>query len=704
MAVERAEPEPTSSLSPKSVLRSRTWSDTNATDLSECLSLILMIGNTYKEDLLNMGLEPLTVGFANLVWAAKANGIPVVLKRYTDLVFLRIDPDAIGVVDKFAWRHACGPKVLYSSPLGLVAQRVPGRTLEEKDMHKGDNTLLENVAHALHRFHHLPVPAQCKGIPMLWRTIDKMMNAILRRPDIVPKGMPAISVVQDAIRDSRRALEKRCPVEVLGHGDCKPSNVIADGHDITLIDFELSGPNYRGFDLMKIFRTAEAFSEPCLRHFLSAYAAASLAKASAKPGSEGAANGGYNGNGVAAAPQAVTTEMVDDLVEEAYMFEPLTWLEAAVFFLALPLFKGEDTDKWNNLAIDRWEKFLQTKHKLFGKQNPGGDADLPAEGLKRVESSLQLDLQALILAIGNNCKEDLQEMGMHPLTVGFANLVWAAEVRGMPVVLKRYTDLVFLRIDPEAIGFIDMCAWDYKAGPRVLYCSPLGLVAERVPGRTLEEVDMHKGDNKLLDNVAAALAKFHKLPVPEPCAGTPMLWRTIDKMMDAVVRRPDIVPKGMPSIEVISKELDEARAALEKHKAVIVLGHGDCKPSNVIVSGDHSENVTLIDFELSGPNYRGFDLMKIFRTAGSFSDDCVRRFMLAYAKSNGEEEDAAEATAEALIKEAHMFEPLTWLEAAVFFLALPMFKRQDTERWNTLAIDRWEKYVSTKHKLCGSAL
>ncbi len=32
--------------------------------------------------------------------------------------------------------------------------------------------------------------------------------------------------------------------------------------------------------------------------------------------------------------------------------------------------------------------------------------------------------------------------------------------------------------------------------------------------------------------MANALADFHALPVPEVCAGEPMLWRTIDKMME----------------------------------------------------------------------------------------------------------------------------------------------------------------------------
>jgi len=53
----------------------------------------------------------------------------------------------------------------------------------------------------------------------------------------------------------------------------------------------------------------------------------------------------------------------------------------------------------------------------------------------------------------------------------------------------------------------------------------------------------------------------------------------------------------------------------------------------------------------------------------------------------------------ALTAETRRFEPLTWLEALVFFLAMLQFKPLEAERWQKLAVDRWEKYVTTKGKL-----
>jgi thiamine kinase-like enzyme len=44
----------------------------------------------------------------------------------------------------------------------------------------------------------------------------------------------------------------------------------------------------------------------------------------------------------------------------------------------------------------------------------------------------------------------------------------------------------------------------------------------------------------------------------------------------------------------------------------------------------------LIDLELAGPNYRAFDLMKLFRTSGEqFSDDAFMSFLTTYAAMQG---------------------------------------------------------------------
>jgi len=280
-----------------------------------------------------------------------------------------------------------------------------------------------------------------------------------------------------------------------------------------------------------------------------------------------------------------------------------------------------------------------------------------------------------------------------PLTAGFANHVWATKGSlGQNLVVKLYTDLVFLRIDREAIGAVDVIAGDYGVGPRVLLSTPQGLVMDRVDGYTLEEKDMHKDDFGLLKSVAAAVAKLHRLPIPKVCQGTPMLWRSIEKMLQVARRKPELWPQNMDSIEVVLQESKRARAALKKCWSSLVLGHGDLKPSNLMFGKDRK--VSIIDFELGGPNYRGFDLMKIFRTAKNQSDTSMKYFLDIYSESASG--PTSEVAKQKLLEEVRVFEPLTWLEAACFFLAMPQFKPELTSNWHSLAVDRWKKYQETK--------
>jgi len=222
---------------------------------------------------------------------------------------------------------------------------------------------------------------------------------------------------------------------------------------------------------------------------------------------------------------------------------------------------------------------------------------------------------------------------------------------------------------------------------------------ERLDGRTLEEVDMHKDDFELLGNVAAKLAELHQLPTPAVCDGEPMLWRTIDRMLEAAARKPELYPEKMASLDIIGKEVAKVRAVVQERNYPLVLCHGAFKPSNVILGKDGS--IKLIDHELAGPNYRAFDLMKVFRTAGKSSQVSMEHFLKSYLECFGEKSTGS--ALEDIVKETKIFECLTWLEAACFFLALPQFKPHDTDRWNALALDRWEKYLATKDSLLGAS-
>lgn len=297
-----------------------------------------------------------------------------------------------------------------------------------------------------------------------------------------------------------------------------------------------------------------------------------------------------------------------------------------------------------------------------------------------------------VASSGTSTEQDA--LAVKPLVAGFANHVWSLESKGTHFVVKAYTDLLVLRLDKHAIGAVELLAGECGIGPNIYLSNLHGLVMQLLPGRTLQEADIHCGKHSLLESIAGSLAKLHKQKVPEVCQGEPMLWRTMDRMLDVAKRRPDLLPRSLPPLDAIQLEIAEARAALEKFHPVIVCGHGDFKPSNVI---EHNGNIRLIDFELGGPNYRGFDWMKLFRTADcGISETDLRHFLKAYSAGRGE---LGPEELDQLVQETRVFEPLTWLEAFVFFLALPQFKPESMSRWHELAEHRWKQYHETKHRL-----
>merc|ERR1712050_705167 len=301
------------------------------------------------------------------------------------------------------------------------------------------------------------------------------------------------------------------------------------------------------------------------------------------------------------------------------------------------------------------------------------------------------DCDAMIKAIACSTERELGAMGYESLTIGFANAVYATTRRGYPLVVKALMDLSSMRLERGTIGQADMHAGRFGIGPKVYYAGKAGLVMDRLSGRTLSEADVHKGDFRLLDSIADLLARCHQLPSPPLFReGVPLVWRQIDKMMDIAARRPELIPKELPDIDTIASEINAVREALEKHRPKVTFCHGSMNPHNVMMNTDGS--VKFIDFELGGPNYRGFDLMKLFRTSQTASERCMEYFLRVYAAS-------VDDPVGPLVRDVRMFEPLAWLEPAVFFLAMPQFKPEGTSRWNELAMHRWAKFQETKSLL-----
>ena len=153
-----------------------------------------------------------------------------------------------------------------------------------------------------------------------------------------------------------------------------------------------------------------------------------------------------------------------------------------------------------------------------------------------------------------------------------------------------------------------------------------------------------------------------------------------------------------------------------------VLGHGDFKPSNILVvdndpnSSSEAETesaVVLIDYELSGQGYRGFDFYKLFRTAdpATQNQDNMEAFIRSYLQHSSElaadgdpppSMKIGSAQIEQVLAEMKLFEPLTWLEAGIFFLFAAKGDPTQLDRWEELALNRLDNYSASKARFAAN--
>jgi len=118
-------------------------------------------------------------------------------------------------------------------------------------------------------------------------------------------------------------------------------------------------------------------------------------------------------------------------------------------------------------------------------------------------------------------------------------------------------------------------------------------------------------------SIAAKLALLHSQPFPPAFINDtdPILWTSTTKMLQHIAKRPELLPDGF-TMALLESECSEARLKLKQLPMLkVVVGHGDFKPTNIMMgeSNGGEPQVQFIDFELAGPNYRGFDIFKLFR-------------------------------------------------------------------------------------------
>ena len=276
------------------------------------------------------------------------------------------------------------------------------------------------------------------------------------------------------------------------------------------------------------------------------------------------------------------------------------------------------------------------------------------------------------------------------LSSGFCNSVHLVETdAGDKLVVKVYSDLSLLRTEKHQRGMIDVMVSESGLGPAVRRNTDEGIAHNFVPGRILEEQDMHTRRD-VGKACAKLVAKLHSLETPPEFAGDgPLLWKWLERMLNEIEssETKDVLPVDVSELRAEVKRV--STIIREEENACVVLAHGDLKPSNVIFTQSDASEVKLIDLELSGPNYRGFDLMKLFRTSPQqYSEEHFKQFLKAYCNEMNVDVASVEA-------ETKLFLPVSWLEATVFFaliLVLEPRGSDDHTKWEALFLDRWRQY------------
>lgn len=254
------------------------------------------------------------------------------------------------------------------------------------------------------------------------------------------------------------------------------------------------------------------------------------------------------------------------------------------------------------------------------------------------------------------------------------------------VVVKIFSDLAKVRVEEQILGSIDVVASDVNIGPRVLHRGPSGIVMAYVDGCVLTEEDVHGiatdstigntdfggGGKELCRSIAQQLARLHATKLPSALKANEidnMMWHTLDAMLDFVGSDDPIPPavlKAGWSYDELVEEVREMKDMLRPLHLSKVLCHGDFKPSNIIVrtdchAGHDLDRIVLIDYELSGPGYRGFDFYKLFRTANSSAKnrDNMVAFIESYICESMQRDGVSAQLVENVLAEMKLFEPLT---------------------------------------------
>mmetsp|Transcript_122599 Transcript_122599/g.281010 ORF Transcript_122599/g.281010 Transcript_122599/m.281010 type:complete len:332 (+) Transcript_122599:2409-3404(+) len=274
----------------------------------------------------------------------------------------------------------------------------------------------------------------------------------------------------------------------------------------------------------------------------------------------------------------------------------------------------------------------------------------------------------------------LSSSPIRPLAGGFCADLHVAELRDGRSVVVKQLQLEHLAMQlattPSQIQRNFELASSLDVGPRTYGLANNCLVMDLVAGH-------HPGLEDMSDQVVSRFAFItRKLHDSVAVEGTPLVWKWMNCMAAFVgdgASSLSTVDQGF--VDAVLAEVRDIRDTLDQLDLLIGFCHGNLKPLNVMV---HGCDVQLIDFDASGCNYRGYDLMKFFRKDEPFGDALFEHFLEEYSGGSW--------PVDRLVREARICEPLTYLEPAIFFLFLAVKESENCSQWIEKARWRFSQY------------
>ena len=206
---------------------------------------------------------------------------------------------------------------------------------------------------------------------------------------------------------------------------------------------------------------------------------------------------------------------------------------------------------------------------------------------------------------------------------------------------------------------------------------------------TLDDIE-NIPNNLALQSVANSLAKLHTTTIDTSSTtlakkNKNMLWSCCRVFLNQLHDNPN----NKELYDYYARQLEIQQERLDALELPVVLGHGDFKPSNIILLPGEI-GAKFVDWETCGYHYRAYDLAKLFRTTTTDNQSEARNLFLQYycTYCNAHNNNTKNDTPKHLWLEAMLLLPMTWLEAAMFFHA----KSLTEEEYLGLAQHRLKHY------------